>query len=189
MVKRYFYVDESGQDTQGKLFIVSVVVAVEQIEQWRNVCEEAEQVSRKGKRKWMKTIPDRCLAYMRLILQNPLIAGRLLFALYKENRDYDGLTAQTIATAVKQMGNDGKNVIIIDALPKEQWQGYSRRIRQAGAKIEKVRGVRRDENDAMIRLADAVCGFVRDASEGKTEMKALFETAITRGIIKDLAAM
>ncbi|MBI3242331.1 MAG: DUF3800 domain-containing protein [Chloroflexi bacterium] len=184
--KRYYYVDETGQDTKGQLFIVAVVVAGQYLEDWRKACEEIEKQSRRGRRKWMRTTPDRRLVYIRLALQKPLFAGRLTFARHADSRDYDSLTTQTIALAVKQTGNESHNVIVVDALPKEQWQDYSRRIRRWGAKVEKVRGVRREENDALIRLADAVCGFVREAHEGRAEMKALFDAALEQGIIRDL---
>lgn len=88
--------------------------------------------------------------------------------------------------AVKSSDEAGDNVVVVDALPKEQWQNYGRRIRRLGAKVNKVRGVRRDENDPLIRLADALCGFVRDAYEKKPEMKALLEVALQKKIIRDL---
>jgi hypothetical protein len=185
--KRYYYVDETGQDTKGELFIVAIVVAGQYLEDWRKACEEIEKQSRKGKVKWRLTPHDRQIAYMRLVLQRPLFAGRLTFALYPRKQDYDTLTVQTIALAVKQAGNEGgDNVILVDGLPKQRWKDYARWIRQRGARVEKVRGVRRDENDALIRLADSVCGFVRAAHEGRAEMKAMFEAALDWGIIRDL---
>jgi hypothetical protein len=40
-------------------------------------------------------------------------------------------------------------------------------------KKRKLRGVRRDENNALIRFADAVCGLVRDAGEGERAAELL----------------
>ncbi len=45
------YVDESGQDTKGKLFVVAVV-AVENSDEFRQHCESFEKSSGKGKVKW-----------------------------------------------------------------------------------------------------------------------------------------
>ena len=184
--KRYFYVDETGQDTQGKLFIVAVIVTSDQIDEWRKACEEIERVSRKGKVKWRLTPRDRQLAYMQLILQNPMFVGHLTFALYKNSQDYVDLTVEAIALAIRQTGNEGNNVVSVDGLPKQRWQDYARWIRQRGAKVEKVRGVRREENDSLIRLADALCGFVRAAHEEQPEMKTLFDVAVKRQSIKQL---
>jgi hypothetical protein len=57
--KLYCYVDESGQDTEGELFIVAVVVATEERERLRKICTDIEANSRKGIRKWSKSNGDR----------------------------------------------------------------------------------------------------------------------------------
>jgi hypothetical protein len=56
-------------------------------------------------------------------------------------------------------------------------------MRQLGANIRKVRGIRREENDPLLRLADAVCGLARHAYEGNGEMQQIMQTAITNGMI------
>jgi hypothetical protein len=56
-----------------------------------------------------------------------------------------------------------------------------------GFTLGKWRGVKKDENDALIRLADAVCGFVRAAREGQATMQSLLEQAIRKEIIRDLS--
>ena len=35
--------------------------------------------------------------------------------------------------------------------------------------IRKIRGIRKDENSAIVRLADSLCGFVRDVKESNCE--------------------
>jgi hypothetical protein len=57
------------------------------------------------------------------------------------------------------------------------------RVRKLGIAVRKVRGAR-DESDELIRLADAVAGFVRDALEGSSVMQALFDQALRRGVIR-----
>jgi hypothetical protein len=49
-----------------------------------------------------------------------------------------------------------------------------------------VRGIRKEEADALIRLADAVCGFVRAALEDREEYRIVFEQAKKRGFIREL---
>jgi hypothetical protein len=56
-------------------------------------------------------------------------------------------------------------------------------VRKLGIAVRKVRGAR-DESDELIRLADAVAGFVRDALEGSSVMQALFDQALRRGVIR-----
>jgi hypothetical protein len=43
------------------------------------------------------------------------------------------------------------------------------------------------KNDALIRLADAVCGFVRNAVEGQPSMRAWLEFGLQVGVLHDLS--
>jgi hypothetical protein len=60
-------------------------------------------------------------------------------------------------------------------------------LRRSGVHAKKVKGIKKDENDALIRLADAVCGLVRGAIEGQSAMQTLFEQGIQIGALKDLS--
>ena len=59
MQKLYCYVDETGQDTRGNIFVVSVVVTGSERDVLLKFCEETEEKSRKGKFKWGKAEPKR----------------------------------------------------------------------------------------------------------------------------------
>jgi hypothetical protein len=50
-----------------------------------------------------------------------------------------------------------------------------------------MRGIRRDENDALIRLADALCGFVRAVYENQPDMQQLFQQAIRAKTMRDVS--
>jgi len=50
-----------------------------------------------------------------------------------------------------------------------------------------VRGIR-DESDALIRLADSIAGFVRDAIEGKAYAQPLYQEATRKSVIRELIA-
>ena len=53
--------------------------------------------------------------------------------------------------------------------------------------MRQVRGIARDESNALIRLADAVAGFVQDVLEAEVhEMKTLFEDATHDGILVEV---
>ena len=184
--KFYCYVDETGQDTQGELFIVTVVVADQERDHLRQACEEIERDSRKGRRKWVKTKYDRRLAYIRQVVERPIFAGKLNFAIYRDAQDYPSLTVQTIARALNATGEtDYKATVFIDGLPRSLERTVGLQLRRSGIRARKVRGLK-DEADALIRLADAICGFVRGAIRGQPAMRALFEQAIRTGALKEL---
>lgn len=47
--KLYCYVDETGQDTEGDLFVVSLVVTGDERDELLKLCESIEKKSGKGK--------------------------------------------------------------------------------------------------------------------------------------------
>ena len=186
--KIYCYVDESGQDTRGDLFVVAVVVVAEEKDDLANTLETIEQETGKGRVKWHKTLYQRRLAYIQRVLAEPELQGNCHFALRFQSRDYFRLTVQAVMAALKaQPIRDYKAVVLIDALPPSQAERIGNLLRQGGVPVKKVRGVRRDENDPFIRLADALCGLVRVAYEEQPEMLAVFEKARQSGVIKDLS--
>lgn len=186
--KLYCYVDESGQDTRGRLFIVSVVIGDQEKELLRQACEEIERDSGKGQRKWVKTTYSRRLAYIQQVLEQPVLVGKLTCAVYRDTLDYTALTVQTIARTLSTASEtDYKATILIDGLPRSLEQSVGLQLRQRGVNAKKVRGVKKDENDALIRLADAVCGLVRGAVEGQPAMQALFKQALRARVLQDLS--
>lgn len=185
MDKLYCYVDESGQDTKGTLFIVSVVLVADQREHVARICEAIELETGKGRVKWIKTRYDRRLAYIRRIFGEPSLKGRLTYAHFEGSTDYLSLTIWAIAqTILASTSNAYKATVFIDGLPRSQYRDVANRLRHLGIAVKKVRGVKHDENDALIRLADALCGLVRSAAEGQSEMQVLLDRGKRSGYIR-----
>ena len=185
--KIYCYVDETGQDTKGDLFIVSVVIVEHERNQVIELCEKIEQKTHKGRVKWIKANYSKRLDYIRTILQEPAFMGKLNFAVYRNSRDYLPLTVLTIARSVTALAlADYKATVLIDGLPRPQERWVGSELRHLRIQIRKVRGMRKDENDALIRLADALCGFVRAALEGQAAMRELFEQGKRSGCLREL---
>ena len=88
--KLYCYVDETGQDTKGQLFIVSVAIVADdsQREIALQRCTAIEHKTGKGRRKWTKTRHPQRASYIENILEEPLFQGQLYFSVYSESTDY-----------------------------------------------------------------------------------------------------
>lgn len=142
-----------------------------------------------GQGEWSKTNLKRRLAYMQRVLRIPLLKGKLFFASYQDTLDYLPLTARTVARAITYEAGTAqtKTTVLIDGLPSAQEHAVGRMLHRAGVRLRKVRGVKRDENDALIRLADALCGFVRAAHVGQPALRQLFEHAVRLGTMIDLS--
>jgi hypothetical protein len=189
MRRRIFcYVDETGQDAGAKFFIVSVLLFEKDRDLAIQQCEEAEEVSGKGSLKWIKTSYDRRITYIEAILKAERLKDRLFFKSFEKPNNFEKSTIKTISQCINviMQSSDYKANIYIDGLPVSTWGRFGQSLRSSGIKIKKIRGIRKEENDALTRLADAVCGLVRGSIEGQEKMMDLFEKAKRRGFLTEL---
>jgi Protein of unknown function (DUF3800) len=186
-MKLYAYVDETGQDTSGQLFIVAVVIVRGDGDPLRHALREVERDSRKLDKKWTKSRPTQREAYMRSILNLKPLHGSLYYAIHRNTSDYVDLTIQSTAQAVLgNMASSDQATILVDGLARSERQGFARRLRQQSIVVDKVRGVK-DESDALIRLADAIAGFVRHSIEEKhAGLQAMYHAALAEGKLRQL---
>lgn len=187
MQKIYCYVDETGQDTQGRLFIVSVIVAGDERQEMSGKLERIEQETQKGRVKWMKARDDARVAYIERVLTSPVFKNKLAYASYQSTTEYLARTVLTTARAITiHSEKDYKATIFVDGLPRSQTRWFGSELRHLRIRTKKVRGVRIEEASPLIRLADALCGFVRAAIEGREDLIPLLEKALAEGYIKEL---
>lgn len=183
----FLFVDESGQDTHGKLFLVGIVAIKDNPESYRVICESAEQASGKAFTKWADSGVKVKLNYIGRILHEPAFIGCLFFALFHDTKNYQAATVETITRALACIDSPASGAtVFIDALPKSNQQKIALDLRRMGTGVNKVRGIRRDENDSLIRLADSLCGLARMAHAGNDDMQELLDWAIRSGAIRDL---
>lgn len=186
----FCYVDESGQDTKGRLFIVAVVLVDVDSEPARQFCETAEIESKKGKTKWTGSKEQFKIDYIGRVTHCPIFTGRLFFAVYQDTTKYQNVTVQTISKVIKSLPSDfGKVRVYIDALPKSLEGSVILQLRRSETSVEKVRGVEKDENEALIRLADSLCGLVRGAMDGNPDLQELLDWGIKTKVICDLGQL
>src|SRR5437879_1456328 len=100
--KLYCYVDESGQDTEGELFLVSVVVSELEQEAFTRELERIEEETGKRKTKWHKSAMGRRIAYIKAILASPIFQRTIFFSHYANSQAYVDLTVLTTAKAILQ---------------------------------------------------------------------------------------
>ena len=166
--KFYAYIDESGQETEGRFFVVSVVVLDQDHHTIVQQLEAVEIRSGKGKIKWHRARHTYRQAYIEELVNVSRLAGSLFFETFTESRAYTDMTVIATAHAIqRKAAGECRVVVFVDGLRKHEAQRFSTLLRQRQAGIEKVRGVQKEQNNALIRLADALCGLVRDAEEGQ----------------------
>ncbi len=185
--KLYCYVDETGQDTMGELFIVSVVVTGEFRDRVVMLLEKIEKISKKAKSKWIHSRPSERVAYIEKILRDLLFKHTLYYSFYKETNKYMALTVLTTARVISSVPEPNTTAVFIDGLPRPRVQWFGTELRHLCVRTSKVVGVRKEESDPLIRLADACCGFVRQALAGSNQkMLEMFERAKEEGYLKEV---
>jgi hypothetical protein len=179
------YVDESGQDTDGEIFLVAVVIVDEERDELRKLLRQIEKESGKSNRKWTRTAKIRREIYIRRVLQLKRLAGRLYYFHYRHTRDYVSLTILSTARAIlRQARHDPYEAVVwVDGLNKHERERFTAGLRDLHIKIPRQARGLDDEADEFIRLADALAGFVRDGQEGDAVMGPLYKKAVRQKII------
>jgi len=188
-LRLYCYADETGPDTQGKMFLVAVVITTSELrEAIERSLEDVEEKSYKGILKWRLTSRKKKQSYLLGILRIGALQESLFYALYKDTKDYLKLVAKTLAKAIIDFSQnrDYQATIYIDGLRKTEITEVVKFLSMEGIRRRKVKGMR-DESSAYIRLADALAGFFRDYEEGESYTKDLFQLLSTKAFIKKLA--
>ena len=182
-----FYVDESGQDTRGELFIVAGV-AVKNSDELRERCESLERRSGKGRMKWARAERTRRLAYLRPAISDvSSFGGTVFYSVFRKTTDYDGATIVGIARTIR--GLSVCNVsIFVDGLTKPKCNEYKTDLRQRErCSVKKVRGIKKDGNEPLIRLADAVAGAAAELIKYDSEdLGEIFSQAKKQGTLVEL---
>jgi hypothetical protein len=184
----YCYVDETGQDTGGQFFVVSVVISDSRRAELIAALETIERRSGKGNVKWMKVRGRQRLAYISEVLGSSLFQGCLYFSLYTGTKAYMATTVMTTAQAILRAQQSATPAVVyVDGLPKSRLRWFGVELRRLSIRTDKIVGVRREEADALIRLADACCGFVRAALlVQQPDMIALFKKAKATGHLTEI---
>lgn len=186
MQKLYCYVDETGQDTKGELFLVSVVITEKEQEKIRDKLKTIEKQSKKKNPKWIKTKEEVKEKYLLGIIESNLFKNKIFYAQYSQTKIYTDLTIYSVAKAIlKKATKNYTSNVIIDGLPKNQRRKFGAGLRKLNIKVRKVRGAK-DQNEILIRLADAIVGFIRDHLEKEKYTDSLYSRATKNEVIQEL---
>jgi hypothetical protein len=185
--KLYAYIDETGQDTEGHFFLVSVLVVGKTRDHLGEKLREIEHVSRKRNVKWHKARPEYRMAYLESVAGLKELKGKLFFEAFSDPRKYVELSSFTAAKAIlRRAKEDYKVSVFVDGFNARERDLFSRGLRELRVQTRKIRSVKKDENDEFIRLVDAVCGAVRDALEGQAWAGEILEKLKARKILTEL---
>ena len=182
--KFYCYVDETGQDTAGRFFLVSVVLTdFIKRDVLEKQLEEIEIRTGKNKKKWTKEEVDIRTRYIKEIAKIKDLQFSIYYSVYSCTKEYIHLTSLSIAKAVLSKNMDGYTVtVIIDGLTKKDTEKIRSDLKRLKVKYDTICGMK-DEQSAFLRLADCMAGFLRDYIEKKLYADELFKLLRGKKII------
>ncbi|MBI3962617.1 MAG: DUF3800 domain-containing protein [Deinococcus sp.] len=173
MQRLFCYADETGQDTQGRFFLVVVVITEQAVKDQLSAKLTAIEW-RTGKRSipWHRINYRLRLAYLAELANLPSLTGVLFAATYQHDpRPYLTLTGEAIAKAVQAVVTGPYHLtVVIDGLNAAEQRYVIKEFRHRTIRFRKVVGMA-DEQSEFLRLADAVAGFLRDVAEGSPYTK------------------
>lgn len=182
--KLYCYVDETGQDTFGKFFLVSIVLMDLAIRE--GLAEKLESIeikTGKKKTKWTKTSYGVRREFLKKIAYLAALRNSIFYSIYAETKTYTQLTSLSIAKAVLAKGENNYSVtVIIDGLTKADTEKVRRELKKLKVKYDNIRGMK-DEQSVFLRLADCIAGFLRDYVEKQPYTKEIFALLKEKKII------
>ncbi len=182
----FVYADESGQDDRALFFGVSVIMlSALYRDQLLIELELIEVKTKKKNRKWNGSYHVYRKAYIEAVSDLELLDHKIFFKKYPKENTYLKFTVDAIASALRHARPE-RIVVYMDGLPKGSIPKFKRELKPSIKAPAKVHGVRKDENNALIRLADAICGLVRDAYEGDIWAQKMLRRFKKRGLLTEL---
>lgn len=183
-MKFYEYVDETGQDTEGKLFIVTVLVLAAQRYELEKALESIEIESGKRKKKWTNTKYAERESYVRKVMKLEGLRKSVFFDVLKDSKNYFDFTAKVAAQAVyRKVKKSDEVTVYVDGFTRGEVAKFKRIIKPSIKARTFVKVLRRDESSSLLRLADAFCGLLRDAEEGEEWARKLVQLVRKKRLI------
>lgn len=174
MQKLYCYVDETGQDTQGEMFIVVVSIITDNNRELEKRLIKLEQDTKKLL-KWNRSSHKQRSAFMEglgAILNTEVV---VYWSCYHSSNKYQDLTSLTVIRAITSHATiPYQSTIILDGASKKNVRKISTILRKHSIYTKKVKG-ERDDSNVFLRLSDSCAGFIRDVLEGHEEAGKLFK--------------
>lgn len=138
--KLYCYVDETGQDTEGKLFLVAIVLKnIQDLESLEKKLENIEERTSKKQAKWKKISWKLKSKYLEELINIKELQNSIFFSIYENTKEYSALTSLTVAKAVLAKGDQDYTVtVIIDGLNGKERDIVRDQLKKLKIKYNKI---------------------------------------------------
>lgn len=182
----YVHGDERGQHVSARHFVMVVVVTTRELGKFRQGLEEIEKVAGVGRKKWKKTRSENRLEFLRQVLERNIGKGEVFFGVYRKPLPFFFPTLEVVEKGIKRKARgDYVARVWIDGIDKKNAREMTNALRLRGISLMHVKS-KRDESEAVIRLADRWAGCISIGAEKGGEEKRLCEKAIKSGYLRNV---
>ena len=137
--KIYAFVDESGQETKGALFLFSVVVTDQEYDHINDTLIEIEERSGRRLKKWSEARFEYRLAYMEAVIGQPLFRDLILFLHHANSQAYFDLIVEATTKAVHHKNKEAATAtVVVDGLRGRDGDRFKTGLRGSGTKLQRV---------------------------------------------------
>jgi hypothetical protein len=127
------------------------------------------------------------MAYLTRILQLSQLTNSVFYMSFQNTQDYTALTIRTLVYAISaRVTGEYRASIIIDGLNVKEQQRVARGLRENKIRRRKLTGGK-EQSTALLRLADAMAGFLRDYEESKAYTHEFYRQFTTQRMITRLS--
>lgn len=103
------------------------------------------------------------------------LKNAIFYSTYQDTKAYIPLTSLTIAKTILSQDIPNYTVnILIDGLKVKEMEEVRKELKKLKISYNRIRGLK-DEQDVILRLADSIAGFLRDATEKQEYTKPIFK--------------
>jgi len=166
MTKLYCFVDETGQDTKGRFFLVAIVLKeTEGLENLKKQLLAIESSNSGQFLKWKRFSFEAKMKLLQKLANLKELQGAVFYSTYQNSSAYTLLTALAIAKAVLAKATADFIVnVTLDGLNDKEREVVSHELKKLKVRYRKIRGMK-DEQNVFLRLAHIFAGFLRDYEE------------------------
>ena len=165
--KLHVYADETGQDTAGRLFIVGIVLVRDtELDRLEERFLKFEGRSRHLCKKWHRTRPEQKGVFAAEFPVLSALGATFAWSEWTSETKYMFQTGETVARAAQTCAAGAQITLTVDGLKEAERHVIAAILRRHRVRCRRIRLNCRDESHPLLRLADAVAGFLRDVCEG-----------------------
>lgn len=164
MKKLYCFVDETGQDTKGKFFLVSIFL--KEKEGLDILEQKLLKIEASSGRflKWKKLSFENKVSLLDKLASTLELKNAIYYSVYHDSLAYTPLVSLSIAKAILAQGEETITTVIIDGLNDQDRDIVSHELKKLKIRYRKIRGLK-DEQSVFLRLAHIFANFLRDHKE------------------------